>query len=92
VQQQQQARQRPTASVAGLPTVKLQPQPKGGSAAGRDDEVAGGLLPDPGDVGGGSSDGILDSFAAIGVLLIVASLLFGMVALVTRFLRGNWNP
>jgi hypothetical protein len=41
---------------------------------------------------GGDSGGVLESFAAIGVLLIVASLLLGMVALVTRFLRGSWNP
>jgi len=91
VARKEQARQRPTASVVGLPSVELEP-PKQGGAAGSDDELAGGLLPDPGDVGGGSADGGLESFAAIGVLLIIASLLFGMVVLVTRFLRGNWNP
>jgi hypothetical protein len=82
--------QRPTASVAGLPTVKLQPPTQGGSAADGDDELAGGLAPVPGE--GDSAGGGLESFAAVFVLLIVASLLFGMVVLVTRFLRGSWNP
>jgi hypothetical protein len=81
-------RQRPTASVAGLPAAPTQ----GGAHSDGDDEVvAGGLLPGPGEAGDGSGGG-LESFAAIGVLLLVASLLFGMVTLVTRFLRGSWNP
>jgi len=46
-------------------------------------------VPDPGSSSAG--DG-LESIAAIVVLLIVASLPLGMVALVARFLRGSWNP
>jgi hypothetical protein len=88
----QQETERPTASVAGVPPVQLEPPKQGGSAAGRDGGLAGGLLPDPGDIGGDSAGGGLESYAAIGVLLLVASLLFGMVVLVTRFLRGSWNP
>ena len=87
-----QQRQRPTASVAGLPTVRLQPPKQGGSAADGDDELAGGLVPVPGEDDGDSAGGGIESFAAVLVLLVVASLLFGMVALVTRFLRGSWNP
>jgi len=90
-QQEQEQRQQPIASIAGISPVQLAPPTEGGSAAGRDDGLAGELLPDPGDVGGDSSGG-LESYAAIVVLLLVASLLFGMVVLVTRFLRGNWNP
>jgi hypothetical protein len=84
--------QRPTASVAGLPSVRLQPPKQGGSTADGDDELAGGLVPVPGQDAGDSAGGGLESFAAVVVLLIVASLLFGMIALVTRFLRGSWNP
>jgi hypothetical protein len=88
----QQQQQRPTASVAGLPAVRLQPPKQRGSAADGDDELAGGLVPVPGEEDGDSGGGGLESFAAVILLLIVASLLFGMVTLVTRFLRGSWNP
>ena len=82
--------QRPTAAVASVPG-GTKPLQVGGTAAGGDDEgIAGGFLPNP--VGGDSADGGLESFAAVAVLVLVASLLFGMVARVARFLRGSWNP
>ena len=84
---------RPTATLAGIPTVPAEPSTQDGNAEPpEDDGLAGGLLPGPGASGGDSAGGGMESFAAIAVLLIVASLLFGMVALVTRFLRGSWNP
>lgn len=79
----------PIAKLAAAPNAALRPAlPSDGVANGEDEEAAG-LVPDP---GSDSADGGLESFAAIAVLLIVASLLLGMVALVTRFLRGSWDP
>ena len=83
--------QRPTATLAAVPRAPLQPPLSGGISDGEDEEV-GGLLPDPGSVGDGSAEGGVEAFAAIAVLVIVATLLLGMVALVARFLRGSWNP
>jgi hypothetical protein len=89
--QQQQVRQLqplgPIVTLAGAATAPLRPPLHPAGIANGDDEGIAGLLPGP-----GGSGGLLESFAAIGVLLIVASLLLGMVALVTRFLRGSWNP
>jgi hypothetical protein len=91
-QQQQQIQQLqprgPIVTLAGAATAPLRPPLHAAGVANADDEGIAGLLPDP----RGDSGGLLESFAAIGVLLIVASLLLGMVALVTRFLRGSWNP
>jgi hypothetical protein len=89
--QQQQVQQLqplgPIVTLAGAATAPLRPPLHPAGIANGDDEGIAGLLPGP-----GGSGGLLESFAAIGVLLIVASLLLGMVALVTRFLRGSWNP
>jgi hypothetical protein len=54
-----------------------------------DDEEAAGLIPDVGAIGGDAAD---HPFLALAVLVLVGALLFAMVALVTRFLRGSWNP
>ena len=83
--------QRPTATLAAVPKAPLRP-PLSGDVADGDDEGFAGFLPDPGSVGGDSADSGLEAFAAIAVLVIVATLLLGMVALVARFLRGSWNP
>jgi hypothetical protein len=85
-QQQQQA---PIAEPAGTSKAPLRPPLRADGIANGEDEEISGLVPDP---VSGSADGGLESFAAIVVLLIVASLLLGMVALVARFLRGSWNP
>ena len=83
----------PTASVAGVqfPTITLE-VPKPGGIPDASGEEAGGLLPgsvDGGDVAGNS---ILGSFATGLVFALLAGLIVGMVVLVSRFLRGNWNP
>ena len=83
--------QRPTATLAAVPKAPLRP-PLSGDVANGDDEGIAGFLPDPGSLGGDSADSGLESVAAIAVLVIVAMLLLGMVALVARFLRGSWNP
>ena len=56
---------------------------------GGDDEEAAGLIPDIGAIGGNAAE---QPFLAIAVLVLVGALLLAMVALVTRFLRGSWNP
>lgn len=54
-----------------------------------DDEEAAGLIPDVAAIGGDAAE---EPFLALAVLVLVGALLFAMVALVTRFLRGSWNP
>jgi len=73
----------PTAHVAGVAT----PAPTGEE---NDDGAAG--LPEAGVLGVSTSDADEKPFLAIAVLTLVAGLLLAMLALVTRFLRGSWNP
>ena len=70
---------RPTAQVA---SAQKHDEPDG-------DEEAAGLIPDIGAIGGDAAE---QPFLAIAVLVLVGALLLAMVALVTRFLRGSWNP
>ena len=55
-----------------------------------DDGASG--LPDPGVLGAATDAADEDPFLAIAVLTLVVGLLLAMLALVTRFLRGTWNP
>ena len=73
----------PTAHVAGVAV----PGPTGGE---NDDSAAG--LPESGVLGVSTGDADEQPFLAIAVLILVAGLLLAMLALVTRFLRGSWNP
>ena len=73
----------PTAHVAGV----VVPGPTGGES---DDSAAG--LPESGVLGVSTGDADEQPFLAIAVLILVAGLLLAMLALVTRFLRGSWNP
>jgi hypothetical protein len=75
---------RPTAGVAG---VAVQ-----GPTGDENDDGASGLLPDSGVLGAATGDADEKPFLAIAVVTIVAALLLSMLALVTRFLRGTWNP
>jgi hypothetical protein len=75
---------RPTARVAGAAVE----QPTGGE----NDDGAAGLLPDSGVLGTATDDADEGPFLAIAILGIIAALLLAMFALVTRFLRGSWNP
>ena len=73
------------------PTAQIASAQKNDTDDGQD---AAGLFPSP---DGGALAGVTSSanehpFAAIAVLALLAALLFGMVTLVTRFVRGSWNP
>lgn len=57
-----------------------------------DDAEASGFIPDAGVLGVATDAAADEPFVAIAVLSIIAALLIAMVALVTRFLRGSWNP
>ena len=74
---------RPTAQVAGVV-----PGPTGEG----NDERASGLVPQTDALGTAAGDASEQPFVAIAVLTIVVALLLTMAALVTRFLRGSWNP
>ena len=79
----EQATAQPTAQVAGVAV----PAPSGDE---NDDGAAG--LPDPGVFGASTGAADEHPFLAAAVLTLVAGLLIAMLALVTRFLRGSWNP
>ena len=55
-----------------------------------DDGAAG--LPGSGVLGVSTGDADEKPFLAVAVLTLVGGLLIAMLALVTRFLRGSWNP
>jgi hypothetical protein len=73
---------RPTAGVAGVAV-------QGPTGDANDDGASG---PVPGVLGAATGDADEKPFLAIAVVTIVAALLLTMLALVTRFLRGTWNP
>ena len=84
----------PTATTSATPGSKRPTAQIASAQNDNDSQDAAGLLPSP---DGGALDGVTGSanehpFAAIALLAMVAALLFGMVTLVTRFLRGSWNP
>ena len=74
------------ASAGRRPTA----EPRSGFAG--EVEALAGLLPAPAPLEPRPGGSILDSVAAILAMALVASLLLGMLTLVTRFLRGSWNP
>ncbi len=74
---------RPTASLAGAAAVS----PTGDE---NDDGASG--LPDSGVLGAATDVADEQPFVAVAVLTIVGGLLLTMLVLVTRFLRGSWNP
>jgi hypothetical protein len=80
----------PTARPASVqtPATKAAPDRTGDE----DDEEASGFVPDAGILGVATGDGAEQPFVAIAVLSLVAVLLLAMLALVTRFFRGSWNP
>jgi hypothetical protein len=61
-------------------------------AGEQDDAEASGFIPDAGVLGVATDAAAEEPFVAIAVLSLVAALLIAMVSLVTRFLRGSWNP
>jgi hypothetical protein len=74
---------RPTARLAGAAT----PRPTGDE---NDDGAAG--IPDSGVLGAATAGADEHPFVAIAVLALIGALLLAMLTLVTRFLRGSWNP
>ena len=83
---------RAVAVPAALPTVKpLAPAP-GGDADGADEHEGAAILPGLDAIGEDAEESGLGSYAAVAALTVVAALLFAMLALVARFLRGSWNP
>jgi hypothetical protein len=54
-------------------------------------DVLGAAIPGPGLDSGPSAEG-LDRLIMIGILTVIGAILLTALALVTRFLRGSWNP
>ncbi len=81
-------------ALPSLPTPTVRPAPAQPAASLNEerDDGAAGLLPDAGVLGAATDEAAEEPFLAIAVLSLVAALLIAMVALVTRFLRGSWNP
>ena len=85
----------PSSPASSLPTPTVRPapaQPTPPKLNDEKDEGAAGLVPDGGVLGAATDEAAEEPFLAIAVLSLVAALLIAMVALVTRFLRGSWNP
>ena len=80
------ATSRPQARVAGVVASEKPPAEKRNEAAAAALPVAGGVL------GEATAEAETEPFLAIAMLALVAGLLLAMVALVTKFLRGSWNP
>ena len=77
---------RSRARVAGVASEKPPPAEKRDEAAAAVLPVAGGVL------GEATDEAETEPFLAVAMLALVAGLLLAMVALVTKFLRGSWNP
>ena len=78
-----QATAQPSAQVAGVAV----PAPSGDE---NDDGASG--LPGSGLLGAATGSADEHPFLAAAVLTLVGGLLIAMLALVTRFMRGSWNP
>ena len=83
VEQQPRAR----AAVAAVPAAPLRP-PLDRAGVSGGDEVASPVPP----TSIASGEGRFEPLVGIAVLALVGALLLAMLALVTRFLRGSWNP
>lgn len=77
---------RPQAAIAGVVASERPAADKRDEAAVAALPVAGGAL------GEATEEAETGPFLAIAMLALVAGLLLAMVALVTKFLRGSWNP
>lgn len=80
------------ASPTVRPAAPLRPPIQAGNGDGDHGGGISDLLPDTGSLGPSAADGEVEAFATIALLLVVGGLLVAMLALVTRFLRGSWNP
>lgn len=84
----------PLATLATLAARPAPPRPQAQAVPDDEDDSdeASGFMPDAGVLGAATSDAAEQPFVAIAVLTLIAGLVIAMVALVTRFLRGSWNP
>ena len=57
-----------------------------------DDAGVSGFIPDVGILGVATDEAADEPFVAFAVLTLLAALLIAMTTLVTRFIRGSWNP
>ena len=81
--QSKTSKPRPIASLAGSAA---------GSPTGDENDDGASGLPDSGVLGAATDVADEQPFVAIAVLIIIGALLMTMLVLVTRFLRGSWNP
>ena len=81
---------RPAPATPAAPAAPAKPELSGNGS--EDDAEASGFIPDGGVLGVATDEAADQPFVAVAVLSLVAALLIAMVALVTRFLRGSWNP
>lgn len=81
--QSKTSKPRPTASLAGTAA---------GSPSGDENDDGASGLPDSGVLAAATNAADEQPFVAVAVLTIVGALLLTMLVLVTRFLRGSWNP
>lgn len=85
----------PPASGSVAPKAPLRPPlvPKPTVVAPDDaDGGVAGRLPSPGEIGTAARDSVGGLIVAVAVLGALGLLLLGMLGLVTRFVRGSWNP
>lgn len=84
---------RSTATLAGAPMAAAVLPVQGASASGDPiGDSAAGLVADGGVLGVATADEGATPVATVAILTFVGALLLAMLALVTRFLRGSWNP
>lgn len=80
---------------AAAPSVPLRPplvpKPPAVAPEGADGGVAG-AFPSPDEIGTAARDSAGEALATLAVLALVGLLLLAMLGLVTRFVRGTWNP
>jgi hypothetical protein len=81
-------RETPPTPPTVRPAAPLRPPLQGSAPEDGDDDSAG-FLPIPAAL---EPDTGTEAVAAIALVMLVGALLLAMVALVTRFVRGSWNP
>lgn len=83
---------RETIRPAARPSAPLRPPLQTEIDQDRGDAEAAGVLPSPGSEGAEAEEPGAAPAATIVVVVLVGALLIAMLTLVTRFVRGSWNP
>lgn len=83
----------PSARANG-PTAPLRPPLVSSPPAATPDDADGGFgpIPSAGEIGTAARESVGEAVAAIVIVALVGLLLLAMLGLVTRFMRGSWNP